>query len=927
MLYLSELKYYFCDMSSEDKDIIIKPQEGFQESFVTANVDVCFGGGILAAGKAETLDSHIVTPFGLRRLRDIRVGDIISNPETGGQERVILLHPIEICPYYRVTFVDGTHVDCSEGHLWKVRVAGKKTKRHTKDGVRDDWRIWTAKMIYDFFEKKKSGRMAAWGLSIPLCEPISFTRPVTPTTPRPLPAYVLGALLGDGCVSNTSLSDARCVGFTSVDDYIAERFASYGVDMSHWGYKKGTKCKAYRIYDNKIKEAVKVLKIDGHTAKTKFIPQAYKFATIAERKELLQGLIDTDGHIDTKGHITYTTISKQLAEDVAFVVRSLGGLASISKKKTGYKDKDGVFHKCNLAYNVSISTRFNDEIVSLPHKKERTKPIGYSNGKKYYFEKSIEKIEFLGRKKGRCITVDNPSGLYATNDFTVTHNSFALVLAMAEPLMTDPDFRAMISRRSLGNQKAGGGFVEKFKQIFGADYIKVKESDSPRISFPNGTFCDLTYLDDSNMDKLRERAKGWEYDMIAIDELTEMSWEAFSYVITRNRGQSKTFTGKFFATMNPKRSHWIRIFIDWYIGIDGKIIPERDGKVRYFYVNGSSVKDVVWGDSKKEVYLKCKIDIDRKLAAIGGNFSYKDIIKSFVFYQGRLSENKGLLNGNAGYIGSIAASGGKMAQALVEGNWNVDPEEEEDLPISGINARRVFTNDPALTGEKWITIDLADYGTDNMLMIAWNGFHIVDIEIHPHSTPRQNAEFARQFAIKHDIAESHIIYDATAGRYFNDYIPDANPYMSSAKPIGIYYPTAMTLKDLCYLRLCRMINAGELTMEDAVAEKTYTHQNLKYKVTIQNEFLEECAVVRFEKMPNGKRKLMSKKEMNRNLGKGRSMDLLDPCAMRFLPCVNYEYGMEIQESLALVAVATAEYKEERHKNPFAQSIYDETLWG
>lgn len=505
--------------------------------------------------------------------------------------------------------------------------------------------------------------------------------------------------------------------------------------------------------------------------------------------------------------------------------------------------------------------------------------------------------------------------------------SFALVLAMAEPLMTDPDFRAMISRRSLGNQKAGGGFVEKFKQIFGADYIKVKESDSPRISFPNGTFCDLTYLDDSNMDKLRERAKGWEYDMIAIDELTEMSWEAFSYVITRNRGQSKTFTGKFFATMNPKRSHWIRTFIDWYIGIDGKIIPERDGKIRYFYVNGASVKDVVWGDTKKEVYLKCKIDIDRKLAAIGGNFSYKDIIKSFVFYQGRLSENKGLLEGNSGYIGSIAASGGKMAQALVEGNWNVDPEEEEDLPISGINARRVFTNDPALTGEKWITIDLADYGTDNMLMIAWNGFHIVDVEIHPHSTPRQNAEFARQFALKHGIAESHIIYDATAGRYFNDYIPDANPYMSSAKPIGIYYPTAMTLKDLCYLRLSRMINAGELTMEDAVAEKTYTHQNLKYKVTIQNEFLEECAVVRFEKMPNGKRKLMSKKEMNRNLGKGRSMDLLDPCAMRFLPCVNYEYGREIQESLALVAVATAEYKEEHRKNPFAQSIYDETLWG
>ena len=65
--------------------------------------------------------------------------------------------------------------------------------------------------------------------------------------------------------------------------------------------------------------------------------------------------------------------------------------------------------------------------------------------------------------------------------------SLGLLLAFAEPLMTDPDFRCLISRRSLGNQKAGGGFVEKFKQVFGTDYIKVRESDSPRISFPNGT--------------------------------------------------------------------------------------------------------------------------------------------------------------------------------------------------------------------------------------------------------------------------------------------------------------------------------------------------------------------------------------------------------------------------------------------------------
>ncbi len=500
--------------------------------------------------------------------------------------------------------------------------------------------------------------------------------------------------------------------------------------------------------------------------------------------------------------------------------------------------------------------------------------------------------------------------------------SYALVLAFAEPLMTDPDFRCMISRRSLGNQKAGGGFVEKFKQIYGTDYIRVRESDSPRVSFPNGTFCDLTYLDDSNMDKLQERAKGWEYDAIAIDELTEMSWEGFSYVMTRNRGQSKTFTGKIFATLNPKRSHWTRIFLDWYIGPDGFIIPERDGVVRYFYVNGPDVKDVVWGNTKAEVYQKCRIDIERKLKAVGGNFTYENLIKSFVFYQGKLSGNKGLVEKNPDYIGSVAASGGKMSQALLEGNFNVDPEDELNAPISPSAARDVFLVDPKQNGELWVTVDLADFGTDNMIALAWNGFHVFDMLIVTHSTPRQNAQQVMSFAQNCGIAPSHIIYDATAGRYFNDYIPEAIPYLSATKPIGLYAYTAATTKDLCYLRLVRMINDGNISFSETVANKTYTHQNLKFRVTVQNEFLEECAVVRFSTLLNGRQRLLTKKQMNATLGRGRSMDLLDPCAMRMRPCVEMEYGRELEYGFQ----SADENRYEERYTGVQQTIYDDTLW-
>lgn len=499
--------------------------------------------------------------------------------------------------------------------------------------------------------------------------------------------------------------------------------------------------------------------------------------------------------------------------------------------------------------------------------------------------------------------------------------TFAAILAMAEFFMTDPDFRALMSRRSLQNTKVAGGFVDKFKTIFG-DYCTVKESDSPRVSFPNGSFCDLTYIDDRDINALKERAKGWEYDVIAIDELTEMTWAAFSYLQTRNRGRSRKFTGKFFAMMNPKRSHWVRIFIDWYIGADGRIIPERSGRVRYFFIYGDTVNDVAWGDSKEEVYEKCKIQIDEKLRDFKDvGMTYKDMVKSFVFYLGKLSENKTLLENNRGYIGSIAASGGRQSKQLLEGNWNVDPEEEENAPLKSDDIRGCFINDPARNGDKWITVDLAGEGNDNLVALLWDGFHCYDKLVRSDTTPQGNANLVRSFAAENGVSTSHIIFDAINGAYFNDYIPDAVPYKSSKKPFGLYKDTALTTKDMCYLRLCQMIRDGNVTFDEKLYNSYYTHKNLS-PVTMQNEIMEELSVIRFDEQSNGKKKLWPKKKMNFMLGKHRSMDVADPCAMRMLPCAGMEYGTEVFNETKEVETKKTQYAQFAP----AQSIYDETFW-
>lgn len=496
--------------------------------------------------------------------------------------------------------------------------------------------------------------------------------------------------------------------------------------------------------------------------------------------------------------------------------------------------------------------------------------------------------------------------------------SFATILSVAEPVR-DPNFRAVFLRRNLQETKVAGGLLDDMKRVFRGYYTSVKESENPRMIFPSGAFVDLTHISDENPQKLLERIKGWQYDFIYFDEGTSYEWSTFRLLFSRNRGTAK-WTNKIRLTCNPKRNHWLRIFLKDYIGLDGYIKDGWDGRVRYFYIKGKSVESVVWGDTKEEVYEQCRYEIDEALRKFkDANVTYEALIKSFTFYLGSTSENKASIGNNAGYLGSVAAMGETERKQNLLGNWNVIEEDDSEL-IKQEVAESVFHNDPMINGDKWITADLADTGNDNTVILVWNGLHVIDHLILSTSTPRMNAEKLQMMADRYDIPDTHIIYDAVRATYINDYIELATPFVSYRRPMGKYGRMYKALKDECYARLIEVIKREMISFDDNVAYATYTHKNIKNQYSIKVEFVEECSVVRFKEVFGGKQTLFNKKDMNASLGKGRSMDLLDPCAMRMLPLLQYEYGEELIQS----EKSTSQDYDNDDEDGF--DIYDDNAW-
>lgn len=372
------------------------------------------------AGKAQPLDTKIITPDGYKLMGDICVGDMVIGGD-GKPHRVSGVFPQGVKDVYELTFADGRKTRCCKEHLWNV------TTRTRRNHGRGYITMELQKMLSRSPVKTDKG----YEYHVPLCLPVEYDTDVK----LPIDPYLLGALIGDGCLKMTvnKANGSHNLYFNNSEDDVIGRVCILLSQNGSWLAKNESTSNQFVIRGCEwLKAAIRNLSLDKGSL-DKFIPEMYLTASVYDRKRLLYGLMDTDGHVDSKGKCSYSTNSKQLAADVQRLAHGLGYKATTNT----YERSD----KKNTEYVVCISS---DEDIFLSDKHIQHKKYSLDVRNRSEDKKSMAIIDVrpCGTAECQCIMVDSDEHTYLCDDFIVTHNTVGLMVAMS--IWGDPAMGKMV---------------------------------------------------------------------------------------------------------------------------------------------------------------------------------------------------------------------------------------------------------------------------------------------------------------------------------------------------------------------------------------------------------------------------------------------------------------------------------------------------
>ena len=353
-----------------------------------------------------------------------------------------------------------------------------------------------------------------------MCAPVEI-----PEKDLSIPPYLLGAWLGDG-----SSASGRIYGidFGVFENAVSSEFPIASIKHQASKVENGNDVAIVRF------EGLTTALRENNLLHHKHIPQDYLWASIEQRLALVQGLMDTDGNINTNGTAEFVNTNQNIVEGLAQLLRSLGHKVAVREGRAKLNGKD-----CGPVWKIKFKPKMM--VCRLTRKAER---IDLSKNRRTVDFRYIKSAKRLPSKVHmKCIEVTSPDHLYlATENFIPTHNTAAFIMEALWLAANFPGIRIGCFRRSYPELEES--FLQELARRQFARPLSVAFGGSPPVwnatnkvlKFPNGSSINFTYAETVQD---ASRILGGESQAFFIDEAGQMLPTVIAHIEERLRSGNK----------------------------------------------------------------------------------------------------------------------------------------------------------------------------------------------------------------------------------------------------------------------------------------------------------------------------------------------------------------------------------------------------